>query len=85
MILVLFRLSSYNTMSRKESAVRGDPTDDTGNPVLGQDDQGREEMFASLNSEAGPGPGAGVQSTPVQQASVSAQGSGSGKRNKSSR
>ncbi len=82
MILVLFRLSSYNTMSRKESAVRGDPTDDTGSPVRGQDDQGREEMSASLNSEAGPG--AGVPSTPPQQASVSGQGSGSGKRNKSS-
>ncbi len=39
-------------------------------------------MSASLNSEAGPG--ADVQSTPVQQASVSGQGSGSGKRNKSS-
>ncbi len=70
-------------MSRKESAVRGDPTDDTGNPVREQDDQGREEMSESLNSEDGPG--AGVQSTPVQQASLSGQGSGSGKRNKSSR
>ncbi len=69
-------------MSRKESAVRGDPTDDTGNPVRGQDDQVRDEMSASQNS--GAGPGAGVQSTPAQQASVSGQGSGSGKRNKSS-
>ncbi len=59
-------------MSRKGSAVRGDPTDDTGNPVLGQDDQEREEMPASLNSEAGLG--AGVQSTPAHQASVSGQG-----------
>ncbi len=54
----------------------------TGSPVRGQDDQGRDEMPASLNSEAGPG--AGVQSTPAQQASVSEQGSRSGKRNKSS-
>ncbi len=68
-------------MSRKESAVRGDPTDDTGNRVQGQDDQGREEMSTSLNSEAGPG--AGIQSIPAHQASVSGQGSGSGKRNKS--
>ncbi len=70
-------------MSRKESAVRGVPTDDTGSPVRGQDDQGKEEMSASLNSEAGPG--AGVQSNPAHQASVSGQGSGSEKRNKSSR
>ncbi len=63
---------SCNTMSRKGSAVRGDPTDDTGNPVLGQDDQEWEEMSASLNS--GAGLGAGVQSTPVQQTSVSGQG-----------
>ncbi len=46
-------------MSRKGSAVRGDPTDNTGNPVLGQDDQEREEISASLNSEAGPGAGPG--------------------------
>ncbi len=82
-ILVLFRLSSYNTMSRKESAVKGNPTDDTGNPVRGQDDQVRDKMSASQNSEAGRE--AGVPSTPAQQASVSGQGSGSGKRSKSSR
>ncbi len=68
-------------MSRKASAVRGDPTDDTGNPVLGQDDQEREEMSASLNSEAEAG--AGVQSTPTQPPPVSGQGNGSGKRKKS--
>ncbi len=70
-------------MSRKGSAVRGDPTDDTGNPVLGQDDQGREEMSASPNS--GAEPGVGVQSTSTQPTPVSGQGSGSGKRKKSSR
>ncbi len=70
-------------MSRKASAVRGDPTDDTGNPVSGQDDQGREEMSASLNS--GAEDGAGVQSTPTQPPPVSGQGSGSGKRKKSTR
>ncbi len=51
-------------MSRKGSAVRGDPTDDIGNPVLEQDDQGREEMSTSLNS--GTEHGAGVQSTSTQ-------------------
>ncbi len=70
-------------MSRKESAVRGDPTDDTGSPVLGQDVQGREEMSASLNS--GAEPGAGVQSTSTQPTPVSGQGSGSGKRGRSAR
>ncbi len=68
-------------MSRKASAVRGDPTDDTGSPVLGQDDQGREEVSTSPNS--GAEPGAGVQSTPTQPTPVSVQGSGSGKRKKS--
>ncbi len=52
-------------MSRNGSTVRGDPTEDTGSPVRGQDDQGREEMSASLNSEAGPG--VGVQSTSARQ------------------
>ncbi len=70
-------------MSRNRSAVRGDPTDDTGSPVLGQDGQGREEMSASLTS--GAEPGAGVQSTSTQPTPVSGQGSGSGKRKKSSR
>ncbi len=69
-------------MSRKGSAVRGDPTDDTGNPVLEQDDQGREEMSASLSY--GAEHGAGVQSTSIQPTPVSRQGSGSGKRGKSS-
>ncbi len=70
-------------MSRKASAVKGNPTDDTGSPVLGQDYQGREEMSASLNS--GAEPRAGVQSTPTQSPPVSRQGSGSGKRKKSTR
>ncbi len=70
-ILVLFGLRSHNTMSRKESAVRGDSTDDTGSPVRGQDDQGREEMSVSLNSEAGPS--VGVQSTSARQPPVSGQ------------
>ncbi len=70
-------------MSQKGSAVRGDPTDDTGNPVLGQDDQEREEMSASLNS--GAEPGVGIQSTSTQPTPVSGQGSGSGKRGRSSR
>ncbi len=70
-------------MSRKASAVRGDPTDDTGSLVLGQDDQGREEMSASLNS--GAETGAGVQSTSTQPTPVSGQGSGSGKRGRSAR
>ncbi len=70
-------------MSRKGSTVRGDPTDDTGSPVRGQDEQGRDGMSASLNSEAGPE--VGVQSTPARQAPVSRQGSGSGKKGKSSR
>ncbi len=68
-------------MSRKASAVSGDPTDDTGSPVLGQDDQGREEMSASLNS--GAGPEAGVQSTSTQPTPVSGQEGGSGKRGRS--
>ncbi len=70
-------------MSRRGSAVRGDPTDDTGNPVLRQDDQEREEMSASLNS--GAEPGAGIQSTSFQPTPVSGQGNGSGKRGRSSR
>ncbi len=56
-------------MSQNGSAVRGDPTDDTGNPVIGQDDQEREEMSASLNS--GAGTEAGVQSTSTQPTPVS--------------
>ncbi len=70
-------------MSRKGSAVNGYPTDGTGSPVLGQDNQGREEMSASLNS--GAEPGAGVQSTPTQPPPVSGQGSRYGKRKKSTR
>ncbi len=70
-------------MSRKGSAVRGDPTDDTGSPVRGQDDQGREEMSASLNSEAGLG--VGVQSNSAHQNPVSGQESGGGKKGRSSR
>ena len=69
-------------MSRKESAVRGDPTDDTGSPVRGQDDQGREEMSASLNS--GAGPSADVQSASARQTPVPGQESGRGKKGKSS-
>ncbi len=70
-------------MSRKESTVRGDPTEDTESPVQGQDDQGREEMSASLNSEAGPS--VGVQSTSARQTPVSRQESGRGRTGKSSR
>ncbi len=68
-------------MSRKGSTVRGDPTEDTGSPVQGQDDQGRDEMSASLNSEAGLG--VGVQSTSAHQAPVSGQESGPGRKSKS--
>ncbi len=68
-------------MSRKGSTVRGDPTEDTGSPVQGQDDQGRDEISASLNSEAGLG--VGVQSTSAHQAPVSGQESGHGKKGKS--
>ncbi len=39
-------------MSRKESRVGGDPTESTGSPVQGQNNQEREEISASLNSEA---------------------------------
>ncbi len=70
-------------MSRKGSTVRGDPTKDTESPVQGQDDQGRDEMSASMNSEAGLG--VGVQSTSAHQAPVSGQESGHGKKGKSLR
>ncbi len=65
-------------MSVKESAVRGDPTEDTGSPVQGQDDQGREEMSASLNSEARPS--VDVQSTSARQTPFSRQECGRGKK-----
>ena len=78
LILVLFGLRSHNTMSRKESTVRGDPTEDTGSPVRGQDDQGREEMSASLNT--GAGPSVDMQSTSARQTPVSGQECGRGKK-----
>ncbi len=65
-------------MSRKESTVGGDPTEDTGSPVRGQDDQGREAMSASLDS--GAGPSVGVQSTSARQTPVSGQERGCGKK-----
>ena len=65
-------------MSGKESAVRGDPTDDTGSPVRGQDDQGGEEMSASLNPEVGTS--VDVQSTSTRENPVSGQERGRGKK-----
>ncbi len=82
-ILVFFGLRSHNTMSRKGSKVRGDPTEDTGSPVRGQDDQGREEMSASLNS--GAGMSVGVQSTSDHKAPVSGREQGRTKGSVSSR
>ncbi len=73
-ILVLFGLRSHNTMSRKESTVGGDPTEGTGSPVRGQDNQESEGMSASLNS--GAGMSVGVQSTSDRQAPVSGQEQG---------
>ena len=70
-------------MSRKGSTVRGDPTEDTGSPVRGQDDQGREEMSASLNS--GAGMSVGVQSTSDHKAPVSGREQGRTKGSVSSR
>ncbi len=65
-------------MSGKESVVRGDPTEDTESPFRGQDDQGREEMSASPNSEAGLS--VDVQSTSAHQTPVSGQERGRGKK-----
>ncbi len=58
-------------MSRKESVVGGVPIESTGIPAHESNDQEREEMSESLNSEAGWG--ADMQSTPDRQASVSGQ------------
>ncbi len=58
-------------MSRKESIVGGDPTESTGSPVRGQDNQESEGMSASLNS--GAGMSIGVQSTSDHQTPVSGQ------------
>ncbi len=58
-------------MSRKESTVEGDPTESTGSPVRGQDNQESEGMSASLNS--GAGTSVGVQSTSDCQTPVSGQ------------
>ena len=44
LVLVLLGLRVSNTMSQKESIVGGDPTESTGSPVRGQDDQEREDL-----------------------------------------
>ena len=80
---MLFGLRSNNTISRKESRVGGDPTESTGSPVRGQDNQESEGMSASLNS--GAGPSVGVQSTSERHAPVSGQEQGRAKGGVSSR
>ncbi len=54
----------------------GDPVEDTGSPAQEPDNQEREEMFESPNSEVARG--SDVQSTPGHQASVSGQKQGHG-------
>ncbi len=58
-------------MSRKESRVGGDLTESTGSSVRGQDNQEREGMSASPNSEAGTS--VGMQSTSDREAPASVQ------------
>ncbi len=62
-------------MSRKGSRVGGDPVESTGSPARESDDQEREGMSESLNSETGRG--AEVLSTPDCQTSASGQEQGS--------
>ncbi len=62
-------------MSQKGCRVGGDPLRVLWNPARESDDQEREGLSESLNSEAGTG--AGMQSTPDRQASVSGQEQGS--------
>ncbi len=56
-------------MSRKGSRVGGDPVDGTGSTARESDDQEREGMSESLNSEAGRG--SDVQSASNRQALLS--------------
>ncbi len=58
-------------MSRKGSRVAGDPVESTGSYAWELDDQEREGISKSLNSEAGNC--AGMQSTPDRQTPVSGQ------------